>query len=100
MLFVFRQRGVVLPYILMLHHSRLDGNFDGGIWSKGIAFTSVPFRIPVPNAPADLVEEIEPPFVSQVSKIADQIGNGIVVTCAATSLKHLDGLGGRHDVVG
>ena len=67
-----------MPYILKLHHSRLDGNFDGGIWSKGIAFTSVLFRILVPNAPANLIEEIESPFVSQVSKIADQISNCIV----------------------
>jgi hypothetical protein len=60
----------------------------------------MPFRIPVPNAPTNLLQKIELSFVGKVSKIADQIRNGIVITCATTSLKHLDGLGGRHDVVG
>jgi hypothetical protein len=35
-----------------------------------------------------------------VSEIADQVCDGMLVTCAAVPLKYRDGLGGPRDVVG
>jgi len=56
-------------------------------------------RIPVPNAPPDLAEKVETALLGQVSEIADQVCNGVLVTSAAAPLKNSDRLGSPGDVV-
>jgi len=57
-------------------------------------------RIPVPNAPPDLTEKVETALLGQVSEIADQVCDGVLVTSAAAPLKNRDRLGSPGDVVG
>ena len=47
-------------------------------------------RIPVPNAPPDVAEKIETALLGQVSEIADQVCDGMLVTSAAVLLKNSD----------
>ena len=54
----------------------------------------VMLRVPVPNAPPYLAEKVEAALLSQVSEIADQVCDGMLVTSAAVLLKNRDGLGG------
>jgi hypothetical protein len=65
-----------------------------------VMVASVMFRIPMPNPSSDLTDEVEPALLSQVSEIADQVCDGMLVTSAAVPLKYRDGLGGPRDVVG
>ena len=55
-------------------------------------------RIPVPNAPPDLAEKVETALLGQVSEIADQVCDGMLVTGVAVALKYRDGLGGPGNV--
>src|SRR5208283_3641211 len=57
-------------------------------------------HIPVPNAPPDLAEKVETALLGQVSEVADQVSNGVLVTSAAAPLKNSDRLGSPGDVVG
>jgi hypothetical protein len=61
---------------------------------------SVMFGVPMPNSSSDLTDEVEPALLSQVSEIADQVCDGMLVTSAAMLLKNRDGLGGPCNVVG
>ncbi len=57
-------------------------------------------RVPVPNATPYLAEKVEAALLGQVSKIADQVRDGMLVTSAAVRLKNRDSFGGPNDVVG
>jgi hypothetical protein len=46
------------------------------------------------------VSTLQFPALSQVSEIADEVCDGMLVTSAAMLLKNRDGLGGPRDVVG
>jgi hypothetical protein len=78
----------------------LDDDLDCCVGPKVIPVTRMMFRVPVPNAPRDLAEKVESTLLHQVSQIADQVCNGMLVTCAAMPLKNRDGLGGPRNVVG
>lgn len=51
-------------------------------------------RVPVPNTPLYLTEKVEAALLSQVSEIADQVCDGMLLTGAAVLLKNRDGLSG------
>jgi hypothetical protein len=61
---------------------------------------SVMFGVPMPNSSSDLTDEVEAALLSQVSEIADQVCDGMLVTGAAVPLKNRDGLRGPRNVVG
>jgi len=65
-----------------------------------VAVVSVMFGAPMRNPSPDLTDKIEAALLSQVSEIADQICDGMLVTSAAVLLKNHDGLGGPGNVVG
>jgi hypothetical protein len=65
-----------------------------------VAVFSMMFRVPMPNPSPDLTDKVEPALLSQVSEIADQVCDGMLVTGAAVPLKNRDGLGGPRNVVG
>ena len=54
----------------------------------------------MPNAPSCLAEKVEAALISQVSEIADQVSDGIVVTSSTVPLKNGDRLGSPGNVVG
>ena len=58
------------------------------------------FCVPMPNPSLDLTDKVEAAFLSQVSKIADQVCNGMFITGATVPLKNRDGLGGPRNVIG
>jgi hypothetical protein len=53
----------------------------------------------MPNATPDVAEKVEAALLGQVSEIADQVCDRMLVTRAAVPLKNRDGLGGPGDVV-
>jgi hypothetical protein len=57
------------------------------------------FRVPVPNAPPHLAEKVETALISQVSEIADQVCDGMIVTSLTVPLKNRDCLGSPGNVV-
>jgi hypothetical protein len=65
-----------------------------------IAVFSMMFRVPMPNPSPDLTDKVETALFSQVSEIADQVCDGMLVTGAAVPLKNSDGLRGPRNVVG
>jgi hypothetical protein len=65
-----------------------------------IAVFCMMFRAPMPNLSPDLTDKIEAALLSQVSKIADQVCDGMFIIGAAVLLKNRDGLGGPRNVVG
>jgi hypothetical protein len=52
------------------------------------------------NAPSDFAEKVKAKVLSQVSEIADQVGNHVLVATSAALLKNRDSLGGPDDNVG
>jgi hypothetical protein len=79
---------------------RLDGDLDCGVQPEIVVVTTMMLRIPVPNPPPDLAEKVETALLSQVSEIADQVCDGVLVTSAAAPLENRDRLGSPGDVVG
>jgi hypothetical protein len=65
-----------------------------------VVLFSMMFRVPMPNSSLHLTDKVEAALLSQVPKIADQVCNGMFITCAAVPLKNRDGLGGPRNVVG
>src|ERR1039458_1429143 len=65
-----------------------------------VAVFSMMFRVPMPNPSPDLTDKVEAALLSQVSEIADQVCDGMLITGAAVLLKNRDGLGGPRNVVG
>ena len=58
------------------------------------------FSVPMPNPSPDLSEKVKATLLSQVSEIANQVCDGMLVTGAAVPLKNRYGLGGPGNVVG
>jgi hypothetical protein len=54
----------------------------------------------VADASPDLAKKVEAALLGQMSQIADQVCDGMLVTGAAVPLKNRDGLGGPSNVVG
>ena len=61
---------------------------------------SMMLREPVPNASPNLADKIEVALLSQVSKIADQVCDGVLLDGAAAPLKNRERLSGRCNVLG
>ena len=57
-------------------------------------------RVPMPNAPLDLAEKVKAKVIGQVSEVADQVCDRMLIATSAVLLKNRDGLGGPHDMVG
>lgn len=55
-----------------------------------VAVFSMMFRVPMPNPSLDFTDIVEAALLSQVSEIADQVCNGMLVTGAAAPLKNRD----------
>ena len=79
--------------------SRRDGDLDCGVRPKMVAVTCIMLRVPVSNAPPYLAEKVEAALLGQMSEIADQVCDGMLVTSAAVPLKNCDRVGGPGDVV-
>ena len=61
----------------------LDDDLDRGIRSEAIAIMNMTLGVPMPNAPPDLAEKVEAALLGQVSEIADQVCDGILIVSAA-----------------
>src|SRR5471030_1671185 len=61
---------------------------------------SMMFGVPMPNPSPDFTDKVEAALLSQVSEIADQVCDDMLVTSAAVLLKNRDGRGGPRNVVG
>ena len=57
-------------------------------------------RVPMSNAPFDLAEKVKAKVLSQMSEIADQVRDHVLVAGSAVLLKNRDGLGSPDDMVG
>jgi hypothetical protein len=80
--------------------SGVDRDLDCRIRPKIVAVFSMKFRVPMPNPSPDLFDKVKAAFFSQVSEIANQVCDGMLVTGAAVPLINRDGLGGPGKVVG
>jgi len=65
-----------------------------------IAVMSMMLREPLANTTPNLGDKIEVAFLGQVSKIADQVCDGVLFNGAAALLKDRECLGGRGNVFG
>ena len=73
----------------------LDGSdLDCGIRPEMVAVLSVNFREPTPNSSPDLTDKVEAALLSQMSEIADQVCDGMLLSGAAVLLESRNGLGG------
>src|ERR1035437_10438683 len=79
---------------------RRDDDLDCGVWPEMVAVLSMMFRVPMPNPSPDLTDKVKAALLSQVSEIADQVCDGMLVTGAAVPLINRDGLRGPRNVVG
>jgi hypothetical protein len=57
-------------------------------------------RVPVPDAPLELAEKVEATILSQMTEVADQVCDGMLVSGATVLLKNRDGLGSPCNVIG
>jgi hypothetical protein len=57
-------------------------------------------RVPVPDAPLDLADKVEATILSQMTEVADQVCDGMLVSSATVLLKNRDGLGSPCNVIG
>jgi hypothetical protein len=80
--------------------SRIDRDLDCGIRPKIVAVFRMMFRVPMPNPSPDLTDKVKAALLSQVSEIANQVCDGMLVAGAAVLLKNRDGLGGPGNVIG
>jgi hypothetical protein len=69
---------------------RRDNDIDHGIRPQLVAIRSVLLGVPVPDAAPQLIEKIETAILGQMSKIADEVGDGMFVSGAATLLENGD----------
>jgi hypothetical protein len=65
-----------------------------------IAVMSMMLREPVANTTPNFGDKIEVALLSQVSEIADQVGDGVLFNGAAALLKNRERLGGGGNVYG
>jgi hypothetical protein len=65
-----------------------------------IVVMSMMLREPVANTTPNLADKIEVALLSQVSKIADQVCDGVLFNGAAAPLKNRERLSGRCNVFG
>src|SRR5664280_2140975 len=79
---------------------RRDDDLDCGVWPEMVAVLSMMFRVPMPNPSPDLTDKVKAALLSQVSEIADQVCDGMIVTGAAVPRKIRDSLGSPSNVVG
>jgi type IV secretory pathway VirB2 component (pilin) len=56
--------------------------------------------MPMPNASLDFLQKIQPTLLGQMTKIAIQIGDGVLIVGLATPLKDRDGFDRPCDIVG
>ena len=68
-----------------------NNDLDYSVRPKAVAIGSVVLGVPVPNAAPQLAQKIETAMLSQMSEIADEVGDGMFVTGAAMLLEN----GGR-----
>ena len=57
------------------------------------------FRVPMSNPSPDLTDKVKAAFLSQVSEIANQVCDGMLVAGAAVPLINRDGVGGPGYVI-
>jgi hypothetical protein len=79
--------------------SRGDRDLDCGIRPKIVSVFSMKFRVPMANPARNLTDKVKAAFLSQVSEIANQVCDGMLVSGAAVLLINRDGLGGPGNVV-
>jgi hypothetical protein len=80
--------------------SWIDRDLNCGIRPKNVVIFSMMFRVPVPNPSPDLTDKVKAALLSQVSEIANQVCDGMLVAGAAVPLISRDGVGGPGNVVG
>jgi hypothetical protein len=57
-------------------------------------------RVPVPDAPLDLAEKVEATILSQMTEVADQVCDGMLVSGATVLLKKRNCLGSPCNMIG
>lgn len=72
--------------------SWIDCDLDCSIKPEVVTVCSMTFREPMANSSPDLTDKVEAALLSQMSEIADQIRDNMLVIRAAASLKYRDGL--------
>jgi hypothetical protein len=76
----------------------MDCDLGCSIRPEVAAVLSMTFRKPMPNSSPDLTDKVEAALLSQMSEIADQACDGILLGGAAVLLESWDGLGGLGSV--
>ena len=76
-----------------------DGNLDRSIRSEMVAIRRMVLGVPVPDASPYLAQEVEASLLGQVSQVADQVCDGMLVASSAVLLENFDRIGGPGDVV-
>jgi hypothetical protein len=80
--------------------NRVDCDLDCGLWAKRVALLSMTFCEPMSNSSPDLAHKVETALFHQMSKIADQICNGMLINGATVLLKGCDCSGRPSEVFG
>ena len=71
-----------------------DGDLDRSVWAEIVAIGSMTLGVPVPNASPYLTHKIEAALVGQVSEIANQICNGMLIAHTTMLLESCNRVGG------
>ena len=66
--------------------SRVDRDLDCRIRPKVVAVLSMKFRVPMRNPSPDFTDKVKTAFFSQVSEIANQVCDGMLVTGSAADI--------------
>ena len=77
-----------------------DGDLDRSVWSEIVAISSMTLGVPVPNASPYLAQEIKAALVGEVSEVANQVCNGMLVARITMLLQSCNRVGGPGDVSG
>jgi hypothetical protein len=62
--------------------SRLDDDFDCGILPENVALIRMLLGVSASDPPANLIGKIEAALFSQVTDIAAEIGDGMLIACS------------------
>jgi hypothetical protein len=65
-----------------------DNDLDRGVRPKTVALRRMLFGVPMANAAPHLIQKVETTILGQMSEIADEVGDGMIVAGAATLLEN------------
>ena len=77
---------------------RRNGDLDCRIRPETVAIRGMTFGVPVADAALYLIEKVEAAHIRQVSEVANEVCDRMLVACAAILLKSCHGLRGPDNV--